>query len=76
MTEPSPNDTDEHPSGHYRVAGGALMGLGSVGLTLAVFLVLSLEADLGFIDGQSMAAISSIMVLTGLWMFSFGGKHV
>ena len=52
------------------------MGLGSVGLTLAVFLVLSLEADLGFIDGQSMAAISSIMFLTGLWMFSFGGKHV
>ena len=52
------------------------MALGGLGITLAVILVLIIDADLGFIDGQSMAAISSAMFLTGLWMFSFGGQDV
>jgi hypothetical protein len=76
MTELPQQETDEHPTGHYRLAGSALMSLGGLGIILAITLVLALEAELGFIDGQSMAAISSTMFLTGLWMFSFGGKNV
>ena len=51
-----------------------MMGLGAVGLVLAIVLVVLVEADMGFIDGPSMAAISSVMFLTGLWMFTFGGR--
>ena len=76
MAELPQHDADEHPAGHYRLAGSALMSLGGLGIILAVTLVLALEAELGFIDGQSMAAISSAMFLTGLWMFSFGGKDI
>ena len=67
-------EAEEHPAEHYRGAGITLMGVGGMGLVVSVTLVLVLKADLGFIDGQSMAAISSALFLTGLWMLSFGGK--
>ena len=68
------SESEEHPAEHYRGAGVTLMGVGGLGLVVSVTLVLVLQADLGFIDGQSMAAISSTLFLTGLWMLSFGGK--
>ena len=74
MNDEHANDANRHPRGYYRVTGATLMGLGGLGLTLAMTLVLAINADLGFIDGQSMAAIASLMFLTGLWMYSFGGK--
>ena len=36
MAELPQQETDEHPTGHYRLAGSALMSLGGLGIILAI----------------------------------------
>lgn len=56
-------------SPHYKVAGKALIGLGSINIIVALFF-LAQSDSLGFIDSKMMIAFGTMFVTTGSWMIS------
>ena len=56
-------------SPHYKLAGKALIGLGSINVCVALYLLMQ-SATLGFIDTQTMVAFGTLFVVTGFWFIS------
>ncbi|MEM1031242.1 MAG: hypothetical protein AAF928_05395 [Myxococcota bacterium] len=69
-------DRDEGPGGHYVTAGGALIGLGALGLIVAVLSTLVFRVDLRFLDGRDMAMTSFGLLTLGGWMVHHGRTNL
>lgn len=77
MSPSSRDHTDgeaEPEAAHYVTSGRAVLGMGLLGLVLALAMLTVPAVRPGFIDGPSALVISSLMLLLGLWMIRHGAQ--
>ena len=65
-------EEEESAGGHYVTAGAALIGLGAVGLLVAIMGTLVWHVELRFIDGRAMGLTSFGFIALGGWMVRRG----